>query len=190
MNSNMKEALINLKERIETSRREEGKKFFKIWITITLISVSFQLLFFSLTGMHRNIRIIPKILGYILGVFVMIIVLYFIKRRTGSIVGIDYFKEYKESILLNKEADAIMDSFDLRYVLIDCGYRDFQKIDSYTNLMNLLNSEEYKEFKNNLVKNNDKNIFILEAKEKSFREKMKDMSIIKDLEEKDLESIY
>lgn len=189
MDSKTKELLINLKEKVYNSRREEERRFIKIWLTLSIPTILFQVIIFGLLGAYKSVRIVPLISGYILGFFIVILVVYFIKRKKGSITGIDYFKEYKESLLLDKELDITSNSFDLKYTLIDLGYLDFKDAYDFDEFLNFLLSEEYQEFKNRLIIDNHKGFFMLNDKEEAFKEKMKEISIIREIEEKDLSSI-
>ena len=189
MDSKTKELLINLKEKVYNSRREEERRFIKIWLTLSISTILFQVIIFGLLGVYKRMRIVPLISGYILGFFTVILIVYFIKRKKGSITGIDYFKEYKESLLLDKELDIMSNSFDLKYTLIDLGYLDFKDAYDCDKFLDFLSSKKYQEFKSRLIIDNHEGFSMLNDKEEAFKEKMKEISIIREIEEKDLNNI-
>lgn len=189
MDSKTKELLINLKEKVYNSRREEERRFIKIWLTLSISTILFQVIIFGLLGVYKRMRIVPLISGYILGFFTVILIVYFIKRKKGSITGIDYFKEYKESLLLDKELDIMSNSFDLKYTLIDLGYLDFKDAYDCDKFLDFLSSKKYQEFKSRLIIDNYEGFSMLNDKEEAFKEKMKEISIIREIEEKDLNNI-
>ena len=205
MNENLKETLINLKESVHTSRREGEMRFIKIYISINVILIAISLLIRILTGTLHTIRIVPKITGYIIGIAIMSPFFFFQKKKTGSFTGINYFKKRKEMLIRNKKFEATNAFFALKYTLIDIKYEfDVFKIENFleailtklkyddndfNNCLNVLNTNMYKQFKEELAINNHKEAIELNKIEERLREVVNEISELEKLEEKDLKTL-
>lgn len=192
LSKELKETLINLKEETETTRREGTKRFLKLWMKITFVEVLIYLVLKYILGF--NLPLIPGILGYLLGCMIMLPVILFIKMKTGSIMGIDYFKYAKEKVMLDIEGDlciAYMEISDMlinedKFIPVESFFETESRKERFNNFLEYIAFKEYIDFKVELMLKSSNVAKLLTSKEDKFKDKIQELQFIENLTEKEL----
>ena len=190
MNENLKETLINLKERVNISKREEERRFILIFLALTAIYTGLCSLYYILSDRCQSRYLASNLIGYVAGIVAMSLVFCISKKKTESPTGTNHFKRHKERLLSAKKCYALNAFVNLESILNKLEYEDIYNSKDFDGFLNMLNTEKYKQFKDELSVVNHKAALLLNNKEECFREILNEISMIKELREKDLKNLY
>ena len=190
MNQNVRKSIVEFKERVDFSRQNAEKRFYKSIIKTASISFFTNLLIQFLMNGNR-LHIFSYFTSFAITICLIGAIAAFNTLLSGNMFGDNSFEEQKEAALLSATRNANYESSLLERLIIELGFNHcVNKYDKPERLVLVISSNKYQMFKSELIKNNNTSkLFKLKSLERSYLNSINNLWAIRNLKEEDLEEI-